>query len=144
MSAAGPARFDPHAASAGDLADRAGAAGRAGAAFLVYEDGSGQQQVYALEESARRIRIGRGSATDLWLAWDDEVSRLHAELERSGDDWVLADDGLSANGTFCNGERLGSRRRLRDGDRLRIGHTELVFRAPLSGGEEATVVTEPE
>ena len=133
--------FDPLAASAGDLADRAGA-GRAGAAFLVYQDGSGHQQVYALEESASRIRIGRGSASDLWLAWDDQASRLHAELERAGDDWVLADDGLSANGTFCNGERLGGRRRLRDGDRVRIGRTELVFRAPLTGGEEATVIAD--
>jgi pSer/pThr/pTyr-binding forkhead associated (FHA) protein len=136
--------FDPHAASAGDLADRAGAAGRTGAAFLIYEDGSGHQQVFALEETASRIRIGRGSATDLWLAWDDQASRLHAELERAGDDWVLADDGLSANGTFCNDERLEGRRRLRDGDRLRIGRTELVFRAPLGGDEEATVVTELE
>jgi pSer/pThr/pTyr-binding forkhead associated (FHA) protein len=140
----GSARFDPLAASSGDLADRAGAAGRAGAAFLVYDDGSGQQQVYALEESASRIRIGRGSATDLWLAWDDLASRLHAELERSGDDWVLADDGLSANGTFCNGERLEARRRLRDGDRVRIGRTELVFRAPLGGGEDTTVITRPD
>ena len=134
--------LDPHAASAGDLAERAGA-GKAGAAFLVYEDGSGHQQVYALEESASRIRIGRGSATDLWLAWDDEASRLHAELERAGDDWVLADDGLSANGTFWNGERLEGRRRLRDGDRLRIGRTELVFRAPLAGDEQATVIADP-
>lgn len=134
--------LDPLAASAGDLADRAGA-GQAGAAFLVYEDGSGHQQVYALEESAARIRIGRGSATDLWLAWDDQVSRLHAEVERAGDDWVLVDDGLSANGTFCNEERLEGRRRLRDGDRLRLGRTELVFRAPLVGGAHATVVAEP-
>jgi pSer/pThr/pTyr-binding forkhead associated (FHA) protein len=133
--------FDPHAAPAGDLAERAGA-GSAGAAFLVYRDGSGHQQVYALEESAARIRIGRGSATDLWLAWDEQVSRLHAELERSGDDWVLVDDGLSANGTFCNDERLEGRRRLRDGDRLRLGQTEFVFRAPLLGGEQATVIAD--
>jgi pSer/pThr/pTyr-binding forkhead associated (FHA) protein len=133
--------LDPHAASAGDLADRAGG-GRVGAAFLVYQDGSGHQQVYALEESASRIRIGRGSASDLWLAWDDQASRLHAELERAGDDWVLEDDGLSANGTFCNGDRLAGRRRLRDGDRVRIGRTELVFRAPLAGADEATVISE--
>ena len=134
--------FDPHAASAADLSERAG--GHAGAAFLVYEDGSGHQQVFALEEATTRIRIGRGSATDLWLAWDEQASRLHAELERSGDDWVLADDGLSANGTFCNGEPLAGRRRLRDGDRLRIGRTEMVFRAPLGGGEGPTVIADPD
>ena len=29
---------------------------------------------------------------------------------------IIVDDGLSRNGTFVNGERLGGRRRLRDGD----------------------------
>jgi pSer/pThr/pTyr-binding forkhead associated (FHA) protein len=135
--------LDPHDATATELAGRAGGA-YPGAAFLVYEDGSGHQQVYPLEESASCIRIGRGSATDLWLAWDDQVSRLHAELERSGDDWVLADDGLSANGTFCNGERLAGRRRLRDGDRLRLGATEMIFRAPLAGDAQATVIAPPD
>jgi pSer/pThr/pTyr-binding forkhead associated (FHA) protein len=137
----GSTPLDPDAASAAELAERAG--GQAGAAYLVYEDGSGHQQVFPLEEATSRIRVGRGSATDLWLAWDEQASRLHAELERAGDDWVLADDGLSANGTFCNGEPLTGRRRLRDRDRVRIGRTEMVFRAPLSGGEGPTVIAEP-
>ena len=59
----------------------------------------------------------------LALPWDDEVSRLHAELVRMGEDWVLCDDGLSHNGTFVNGERVRGRRRLRDGDVVTVGAT---------------------
>jgi pSer/pThr/pTyr-binding forkhead associated (FHA) protein len=113
----------------------------ASASYLVYVDGGGTRQVYPLEESARRITIGRGSATDLWIAWDDEVSRVHAELEQIGDDWCVVDDGLSANGTFLNGERVERRRRLRDGDVLRLGATELTYRAELEGGAGETRVT---
>ena len=115
-----------------------------GAAFLVYRDGGGMQQLFPLEESAVRLTIGRGSATDLWLAWDEEVSRVHAELERVGDDWCVVDDGLSANGTFCNGERVERRRRLRDGDVLRLGSTELTYRAAPEGDAQATRVKPPE
>ena len=31
---------------------------------------------------------------------------MHAELERVGEEWTLADDGLSRNGSFVNGERV--------------------------------------
>ena len=64
------------------------------------------------------------------LPWDSEVSRLHAELERIGDEWILTDEGLSRNGSFINGDRVEGRRRLRDGDVIRIGKTMLAFRLP--------------
>ena len=76
--------------------------------------------------------VGRQPGLDLVLAWDEEVSRVHARLERAGDSWTLVDDGLSRNGSFVNGERLAGRRRLEPGDRLRFGRTEAVFRAPLA------------
>ena len=40
------------------------------------------------------------------LDWDSEISRVHAALERIGDDWTVVDDGLSHNGTYLNGERV--------------------------------------
>jgi hypothetical protein len=83
--------------------------------------------------------IGRGPSCDLCLAWDAKVSRVHAQLERLGDDWTLEDDGLSRNGTFVNGERLAGRHRLRDGDVLRFGRTEVAFRAP-EGAVAATII----
>jgi hypothetical protein len=55
---------------------------------------------------------------------------VHAQLERVGDDWILVDDGLSRNGTWLNGARLTGRHRLQHGDVLRVGSTEIAFRAP--------------
>jgi pSer/pThr/pTyr-binding forkhead associated (FHA) protein len=66
------------------------------------------------------------------LGWDPEVSRTHAQLELVGGDWTIRDDGLSRNGTFVNGERVTSRRRLEDRDTMRVGHCTLLFRAPLA------------
>ena len=69
------------------------------------------------------------------LRWDGEVSRLHAQLERVGADWLVSDDQFSRNGTFVNGERLRARRVLRAGDVIRIGDTQLAFVAPAAGSD---------
>jgi DNA-binding CsgD family transcriptional regulator len=97
-------------------------------AFLVYRDGDSRQRTFALDPRSERVRIGRGGAVELRLGWDRQVSRVHAELERLGDGWALIDDGLSANGTQLNGERMLGRRRLAAGDEIRIGTTGLTFR----------------
>ncbi|MGO9752566.1 MAG: FHA domain-containing protein [Solirubrobacteraceae bacterium] len=102
---------------------------RSGAPFLLYRDGSGQQQIFHLA-GIRRVTVGR-AASDILLDWDTEVSRLHAELERIGNHWTVSDDGLSRNGTHLNGERIVGRRRLRNGDVVRFGHTVANFREPL-------------
>ena len=102
---------------------------RSGAPFLLYRDGSGQQQIFPLAE-IHCVTVGR-TASDILLDWDTEVSRLHAELERIGDHWTVSDDGLSRNGTHLNGERIVGKRRLRDGDVVRFGHTVATFREPL-------------
>ena len=108
---------------------------RRGEPFLVYRDAEGRQVIRVLGDAAATLAVGRSESADLRLD-DPEVSSLHAELERIGGDWVLVDDGLSRNGSFVNGERLSGRRRLRDGDALRIGHTPVVFRAPGRAAEE--------
>ena len=46
----------------------------------------------------------------------------------------------SSNGTWVNGERIWASRRLRHGDEIRIGHTRLVFRDPLTAAGAATEV----
>ena len=73
---------------------------------LFFRDGAGRQQMSILPSAAARLTIGRGPGSDLHLPWDNEVSRLHAQLEHVGSDWILVDDGLSSNGTYVNGERL--------------------------------------
>ena len=90
----------------------------------------GEQHRFALEAGADRLTIGRGPGIDLRLDGDETVSQLHAELERLGRHWVVSDDGLSRHGSFLNGEPLHGRRRLRDGDELRVGTTTLTFRQP--------------
>ena len=63
---------------------------------------------------------------------------MHALLERVGTGWTVIDDGLSRNGSFVNGTRVLGRRRLADGDRLRAGATEIVYREPLLAAGDST------
>ncbi len=98
--------------------------------FLVYRDGGGTQQIFTLGEASDRFTVGRGSSNDICLNWDTEVSRVHSELCRIGDDWTVADDGLSRNGTYVNGERVVGRRRLHHSDVLRFGRTVATYRQP--------------
>lgn len=106
--------------------------------FLLYRDGFGVLHIHHLPGSRERAVIGRRGTSDLVVDWDDRVSRTHAELERVGGEWAVQDDGLSRNGTFLNEERVNGRRRMRDGDQLRVGHTVLVFRSPAHGSSEPT------
>jgi len=109
---------------------------RRGAPFVVYRDETAKQIIVSLTQDSGRVAIGRSETADLTLDFDEEVSRVHAELERVGGEWALVDDGLSRNGSFVNGERVVGRRRLRDGDALRLGGTVILFRAPLEGESE--------
>jgi DNA-binding CsgD family transcriptional regulator len=129
--------FRPHALSPSELAYLLEAE-RRGVPFLAYRDGSGDLRIEALE-GLMRVVIGRAEGNDLGLGWDSEVSRTHAQLELVGGDWTLVDDGLSRNGSFVNGERILRRRRLADGDTLRVGNTSILFRSP-SPAAESTVV----
>jgi pSer/pThr/pTyr-binding forkhead associated (FHA) protein len=113
---------------------------RRGLPFLVYRDSAERQRIFELGENAQSVTIGRGSATDVSLEWDEKVSWVHAELERIGDAWTVIDDGLSRNGTSLNGERVSGRRRLRDGDLLGAGGTSLLFRDPQHRQAGVTVV----
>src|SRR6476469_9251663 len=97
--------------------------------YLFYRDEAGRQQMIVLDSPVSRLTIGRADGSDLHLHWDHEVSRLHAQLERIGNDWVLVDDGLSRNGTYVNGERLQGRHRLRDGDVILAGATTISYSA---------------
>ena len=118
------------------------AAERRGDPYIVYTDVRGGRRVLSLPDGWQRVTIGRGMAADIPLTWDPDASRVHAELVRLADAWVVVDDGLSRNGTFVNGERVTSRRRLLDGDELRVGSTTISFRAPYEHGER-TVVDSP-
>jgi len=106
------------------------AAERIGSPFLVYRDDGGRQHIFSLAERAHSITLGRRDEADISIPWDPEMSRLHAELELRAGEWTVADDGLSQNGTWVNGLRLTGRRRLTDGDLLRVGRTIFAYCAP--------------
>jgi pSer/pThr/pTyr-binding forkhead associated (FHA) protein len=108
---------------------------RLGVPFLLYRDGGGTQVILALSGP---ITVGRRAERDVALPWDTEVSRLHAQLEPVGSDWIVVDDGLSRNGTHVNGERVNGRRRLKDGDRIVFGETPVTFRSPADAEAEST------
>ena len=72
------------------------------------------------------LTIGRAGDNTAVLDGDEYASAQHARVEAQRDGvWIL--DLGSTNGTFVNGERMDGRRRLRDGDTVRIGQTELRF-----------------
>ena len=118
------------------------AAQRRGDPYLVYRDHRGRQRILSLPETWNRVVVGRSLNVDLVLSWDDEISGVHAELQRLGDDWLLVDDGLSRNGSFVNGQRVSGRRRLRDGDRLGFGSTEMRYHSPLQTSHHTDVARE--
>jgi pSer/pThr/pTyr-binding forkhead associated (FHA) protein len=127
----------PHARTAAELKAQIDAE-RAGSPFLIYRDGDGRHRVHVLHPGERQVTLGRRPSAGLPLPWDDEVSRLHAELIRTDEEWTVSDDGLSLNGSFVNGEPIRGKRRLRDGDALRVGETVLVFRDPSERESKAT------
>ncbi len=124
----GPLLTSPRAATAAELKAHIEAE-RAGAPFLVYRDDQERQIIFVLV-GRERIALGRSAAASVALSWDDQVSRVHAELRQIGEEWTLIDDGLSLNGSSVNGTVVHGRRRLHDGDTLRLGNTVLLFRDP--------------
>jgi pSer/pThr/pTyr-binding forkhead associated (FHA) protein len=112
---------------------------RLGERFLVYRDDDGRQVIHALAEG-RSVTIGRRPEADVSVPWDPEMSRVHAELEVRAGEWTISDDGLSQNGTWVNGLRLTGRRRLGDGDLVRVGRTMFAFCDPVPVGTGPTLV----
>ena len=114
--------------------------------FIVFRDADDVQRIVVLDGTPPRLAIGRADTNDIPLAGDGQVSRVHAELVLVGGGWTVEDDGLSRNGTFVNGRRLTRRRRLEDGDVIRVGATHLQFRssgADAAGGTTVSVGADP-
>ena len=111
-------------------------------AYLARRDASVGQQRWPLPAEGGAVTIGRAASAEVCLSEDGQVSRVHAVLERAGGLWTIVDDGLSRNGTFLNGRRLAHRARLRDGDRIRVGETALMFCARPQTMSQQTVVVD--
>ncbi len=135
-----PNPLGPRATSAPELKAQIEAE-RVGRPFFVYRDGEGEQQILPVAEGTSELWVGRSASADIQLGFDSEVSGLHAQIEVVGTQCTLVDDGLSRNGSFVNGDRIGGRRRLRDGDTLRFGQTGVLYRAPDESGADETVLS---
>jgi signal transduction histidine kinase len=84
----------------------------------------GNDQGVKLELDTDRIGIGREAGNTIQLH-DQEVSRQHAELHRSGKKYLLVDLG-SSNGTFVNGTRVAEHE-LASGDQVQMGSTLMLY-----------------
>jgi hypothetical protein len=76
------------------------------------------------EVTATSVVLGRSREADVRVA-DVNVSRRHAELRQEGAGYWIVDLG-STNGLEVNGKRV-DRARMRNGDRITLGSTEVVF-----------------
>jgi hypothetical protein len=74
-----------------------------------------------------RMVVGRIASCDICIA-DKNTSRQHVAFNREGAGWSVEDLG-STNGTLVNGHSV-DRARLRDGDVIVVGITELVYHEP--------------
>jgi serine phosphatase RsbU (regulator of sigma subunit) len=88
-----------------------------------------------------RMTVGRSARNDLCIP-DPFASRVHAEIRKEGDHYILQDLG-SANGTLYNGAPAEGTIRLTPGGRIRIGETEIVFDdGSLNALLSATMITD--
>ncbi len=72
---------------------------------------------------------------------DTAVSRRHCEIVEVNGGWVLRDLG-SSNGTYVNGAKI-TEHPLVDGNRVKLGQTELVFRLRVMPAAGAPVAAGP-
>lgn len=106
--------------------------------YLVITSGSGRGQTFDLRGE---VHLGRSRTNAITLS-DGKVSRNHARLDPIRSTYILTDLG-SANGTFVNGVRITQPVRLRDGDVVQVGDTQLVFHtrpsAPIPQADQAAI-----
>lgn len=69
--------------------------------------------------------VGRQSDCDIVID-DNNVSRIHAEIRRTINGWMVTDRG-STNGTKVNGEKAVTGRILVNGDTIAFGSTPVQF-----------------
>lgn len=97
----------------------------------------GVDQGARFELNTDRVGIGRGARNEIRIL-DTEVSRLHAEITRDGEQFTLTDLD-SSNGTFVNGLAVRTRP-LANGDQIQCGRSVILFNLPVSEDESKYVL----
>lgn len=94
--------------------------------WLVSTEGPTRGRDYRLNDGV--TRVGKSPECQIRLPNDAYVSNTHATLTLEEGAYVLQDLG-STNGTLHNGARVTSRIRLEDGDQVRFGLSDFVFKS---------------
>ena len=109
-------------------------------ARLSIKDSKGTVREFELP--ATGITIGRSVDNQLCLA-DTSISRKHAIIEPDGPNLVLKDAG-SAGGIYVNDLRVGIQGSvLREGDRIKMGQTEMIFHSGPGSPPVAPAISAP-
>jgi SARP family transcriptional regulator, regulator of embCAB operon len=99
---------------------------------LLWLDAAGGPRRRELPSTGQLV-IGRAEAADVRLDGDPEVSRRHAGVRPVGGGWELQDLG-SINGTRLNGAPVVAPARLRPGDLVQCGSTQVLVTGPRRPG----------
>jgi predicted component of type VI protein secretion system len=82
------------------------------------------------EDGTLKLTLGRRDQCDIPLSYDNQVSRLHAELVYDGSQFWL-EDLSSRNGTFLHNKPVAGRVLLPIGTLFRVGRTWLRLDVPV-------------
>ena len=104
-------------------AARAPRGGRKARLVIAGEAGWKKQASWELQGD---VTIGRAPECAVSIA-DEFASNLHSKIYRVEGRFYVEDLG-STNGTYVNGRRIHYPTELRNGDRIKIGRTEMDFR----------------
>lgn len=90
-------------------------------AYLIYRSGihTGEEK----EITTNLLRIGRDPAND-FVVDDIEVSRNHVKITCIEDDFRI-EDLNSTNGTYLNGRKISTSEKLKNGDLIRLGESNV-------------------
>lgn len=91
---------------------------------LAVKTGSSAVQNISIDVLSSAI-IGRSDVCDVYID-DPKLSRQHFAIENENGGLYLTDLN-SSNGTFLNGIRIGSRRKLKSGDKITAGLSEIII-----------------
>ena len=109
--------------------------------FLLFRDGDGRQRIFGLERAGRtRSRSAGASRRTSRCRGTRRPRACTPSCPTARGEWTICDDGWSQNGTWVNGLRLAGRRRLADGDLVKIGRTIMGFHQPGVNGPGPTMV----
>jgi diguanylate cyclase (GGDEF)-like protein len=101
---------------------KAEAAAQRDRAYLIVLAGNNVGEMYKV--TGEQMIIGRGQNAEIQII-DEGISRRHARVFVNGQS-VLVEDCGSTNGTFLNGQKLGGREVLKDGDKIQVGSTTIL------------------